>query len=117
MASDLMQKAVDESPLHMRMHGACTVPLNRSAVVGKAPAGRACDGWVDSWRGRLDVPAECTSERDPRPGGSEGRLISGTGIRMGAEARLVACSGKSTRPVLAARMSSRALLLACPCPA
>ena len=38
-------------------------------------------------------------------------------MRMGADARLVACSGKSTRPVLAALMSSRALLLACPCPA
>ena len=86
-------------------------------VAGKAPVGRACEGWVDSWRGRLDVPAECTSVRDPRPGGNEGRLISGTGMRMGADARLVACSGKSTRPVLAARMSSRALLLACPCPA
>ena len=38
-------------------------------------------------------------------------------MRMGAVAWLVACSGKSARPVLAALMSSSALLLACPCPA
>lgn len=80
------------------------------------PEGTACDGWVDSWRGRLELPAEWVSVREPRPGGSEGRLISGTGMRMGAVAWLVACSGKSTRPVLAALMSSSALLLACPCP-
>ena len=91
--------------------------LMRSTGDGRAPAGRACDGWVDSWRRRLDVPAECASVRDPRPGGREGRLISGTGMRMGADARLVACSGRSSRPVLAVRMSSRALLLACTCPA
>ena len=51
-----------------------------------APGGVACEGWVDSWRGRLDLPAECISAREPRPGGREGRLISGMGMRMGAVA-------------------------------